>query len=605
LSHRVSRGSGIVQSFAIASILFVIVVFPPFLSVVVVANAQATSISIDSPYTARMHVYKGQFHAHTTNSEGCNSPREVAMIYKNLGFNFTSITDHDYLTPDPEVPGILYIPGVEETTQPDIRHILSINSSAQVTQTEPQSVIDSIDAQGAIAVIAHPSFSAMTQSDLQALNGFSMIEIDDERLWDGLLTAGRRVFAVASDDSVCASSLRDYGRGWVQVFADSLDRNEIIASLRSGNFYSSTGPTMSVSVSGTAITAVTDSRGEIYWIGPGGVILQSNSNVTSASYSVTGAQSYVRIRIIRDSDTKKAWSNPLWVSGNESTATTTTATTLVWETSAKTMSFHMYSVVYRSSNTIHIYNGADTSPPTQTSPIVASVSCNLPISELSQFLPPESQSLLSGSDAWVGIVSWVTQPLARDTTIRGVVNMTVWMNAVQVEVEKSAYAFGIGESDGRARPIGEPAYQYRAGAGSILGLSPQPYELAVNVDHTFTKGNIIAFVVAVAATTQGWRYEVRFDSPSTNSHVTVPMFAEVPIGEFTQTPALITMSLIVLFLVASRRTRRRRMFEQLVPHCLRVVSTTHPHNSLFFSYVTFPRILPTHLLDSRSGRGLT
>jgi len=214
------------------------------------------------------------------------------------------------------------------------------------------------------------------------------------------------------------------------------------------------------------------------------------------------------------------------------------------------MSFHMYSVVYRSSDSIHIYNGADTSPPIQASPVTASVSCSLPVSQLSQFLPPESQLLLNGSNAWTGIVAWVTQPLQHDTTIRGVVNMTVWMNAVQAEVGESAYAFGIGESNDRARPVGAPVYQYRASVGSILGVSPQPYQLALSVDHTFAKGNLIVFVVAVAATTQGWRYEVRFDSPSMNSHVTVPMLAEVPIGEFAQAPAVITISIIFLFLIA-------------------------------------------------------
>jgi hypothetical protein len=407
----------------------------------------------------------------------------------------------------------------------------------------------------------------MTESDLQALVGYTMMEIDNERLWDGLLASNRRVFAVASDDSVCQSSLRDYGRGWVHVFADSLDRNEILASLGSGNFYASTGPMLSVSVSGTVITAVTDSASEIDWIGPGGIVLQSNGNATSGSYSVTGGESYVRVRIIRNNDSKKAWSNALRVSGGESTTTTTTP--LASETSITTMNFHMYSVVYRSSDSIHIYNGADINPPIQASPVTASVSCGMSVTQFSQFLPLEYQSLLTGSEAWTGMVAWVTQPLAHDMTIRGTVNMTVWMNAIQPEVGRSAYALGIAESDSNAKPVGEPVYEYRASDGSILGPSPQPYQLAISVDRTFSKGNLIAFVVAVAATTQGWRYEVRFDSPSMNSHVSVPILAEVPIGEFAQTPAVIMMSLIVLFLIASRRTRvKRRMFEQLVPNCL-------------------------------------
>jgi hypothetical protein len=555
----VSKRSGIPGALVVFFILFVIVALPPFLPLVIAANPQTPLILIDSPYIRKMSVYKGQLHAHSTNSEGCNSPRDVAQIYKDLGFNFTSITDHDYLTPDPEVPGILYIPGVEETTQPDVRHILSINASAEVTQTEPQFVVDAVDAQGAIAVIAHPSFSAMTESDLRALMGYAMMEIDDEKLWDGLLAASRRVFAVSSDDSQCQSSPRNYGRGWVQVFADSLDRNEVIASLRSGNFYSSTGPTLSVSVSGTVITAVTDSPSEVDWIGSGGVVLQSNFNATSGSYSVTGGESYVRVRVIRNSDYKKAWSNALWVSGNESTTTTITATTtiLTSETSIATMNFHMYSVVYRSSDSIQVYNGADVNPPVQASSLVATVSCGSSISQFQQFLPLESEPLLAGSKAWTGMVVWITQPLANDMTIRGTVNMTVWMNALQPEVRMSAYALGVAEANpGSFKLVGEPAYEYLARNGSILGSSPQPYQVALSIDHTYAKGNIIAFVVAVAATTQGWRYEVHFDSPSMNSHVTLPVVVAVPVAEFAQISPVIAMSVVVLLFIMSRRAKK-------------------------------------------------
>ena len=559
LNHGKSKHLGSAPPFAAVLVLFVIVILSSFLPLV---KAQAPSISIDSPYTTKTNVYKGQLHAHSTNSEGCNSPREVARIYRNLGFNFTSITDHDYLTPDPEVPGILYIPGVEETTQPDVRHILSINASAEVTQTEPQSVIDAIDAQGAIAIIAHPSFSGMTESDLQALVGYTMMEIDDESLWDGLLAANRRVFAVASDDSVCQSSLRNYGRGWVQVYADSLDRNSIVASLRSGNFYSSQGPTLSVSVSGTIITAATDSPSEIDWIGSRGVVLQSNNDATTASYSVTGGESYVRVRVIRNSDYKKAWSNALWVSRNESTATTTI--TPPSEISIATMNFHMYSVVYGSSDSIQVYNGADNNPPVQASPFIATISCTSSISEVRQFLPLEYESLLAGSQARTGIVVWITQPLANDVTIRGTVNMTVWMNAPQPDVRMSAYALGMAEADiGALRLIGEPVYGYRASNGSILGPSSQPYQVGLSVDRTLSKGNVIAFVVAVAATTNGWRYQVYFDSAGMNSHATLPIVATVPIDEFGRVPAVVTMCVIVLLLILPRQRKRRRAGVQI------------------------------------------
>jgi hypothetical protein len=110
---------------------------------------------------------------------------------------------------------------------------------------------------------------------------------------------------------------------------------------------------------------------------------------------------------------------------------------------------------------------------------------------------------------------------------------------------------------GALKLVGEPVYGYRASNGSILGPSPQPYQVALSVDRALTKGNIIAFVVAVAATTQGWRYEVHFDSPSMNSHVTLPVVVAVPVAEFAKMPAVITMSVVFLVLIMSRRTRKR------------------------------------------------
>jgi hypothetical protein len=222
------------------------------------------------------------------------------------------------------------------------------------------------------------------------------------------------------------------------------------------------------------------------------------------------------------------------------------------------MNFHMYSVVYRSSDSIQVYNGADSNPPVQASPLIATVSCSSSITDLRQFLPLEYEALLMGSQAWTGIVVWVTQPLASDMTIRGTVNMTVWMNAPQPEVSKSAYALGMAEANaGALKLMGEPVYGYRASNESILGPSPQPYQVALSVDRTLAKGNIIAFVVAVAATTQGWRYQVYFDSQSMNSHVTLPIMAAVPIDEFGQVPAVVAMCVVIPLLILSRQTRKR------------------------------------------------
>ena len=42
--------------------------------------------------------YKGNLHTHTLNSDGDSSPRHVATWYKQHGYQFLILSDHNYLT---------------------------------------------------------------------------------------------------------------------------------------------------------------------------------------------------------------------------------------------------------------------------------------------------------------------------------------------------------------------------------------------------------------------------------------------------------------------------------------------------------------------------
>jgi hypothetical protein len=46
-----------------------------------------------------MPILKGALHAHTTCSDGALEPEELLRVYRNLGFQFVAITDHDSLIP--------------------------------------------------------------------------------------------------------------------------------------------------------------------------------------------------------------------------------------------------------------------------------------------------------------------------------------------------------------------------------------------------------------------------------------------------------------------------------------------------------------------------
>ena len=44
-----------------------------------------------------MPILKGALHTHTTCSDGQLEPGELVRVYRELGFQFVAITDHDHL----------------------------------------------------------------------------------------------------------------------------------------------------------------------------------------------------------------------------------------------------------------------------------------------------------------------------------------------------------------------------------------------------------------------------------------------------------------------------------------------------------------------------
>ena len=45
--------------------------------------------------------FKGNTHTHTVNSDGDSTPDEVVRWYREHGYNFLVLSDHNYLTPRP------------------------------------------------------------------------------------------------------------------------------------------------------------------------------------------------------------------------------------------------------------------------------------------------------------------------------------------------------------------------------------------------------------------------------------------------------------------------------------------------------------------------
>jgi hypothetical protein len=287
------------------------------------------TVKLESPYRAKPRSFKGQLHAHTTNSDGTQSPAVVMAAYKKAGYDFAAITDHNHNTPDPGVKGILFLPGVENDHT--CLHENRINATTVAPGSRmPQDVIDQARREGSFVQINHPDWPGRYPTNpcwsdkaLLAMKDYHAIETwnasngaennNAERRVDFLLSNGMRTNLTAVDD--CHDVRHAYCMtASVHVFADVLTVDDVMANLLSGNFYASSGANVtSVTVDGRNIAITLPKASDVEFIVNGGKVAKTERAVLTSSYVVAGDEKYVRIRVTRVSDKRQAWSNPIYV----------------------------------------------------------------------------------------------------------------------------------------------------------------------------------------------------------------------------------------------------------------------------------------------------
>jgi hypothetical protein len=281
------------------------------------------------------HWYRGNLHTHTTGSDGRLSPAQACEWYQGQGYHFVQLADHDVITRHTAfAPGrFLCIPSAEiqgatnQLGQP--YHFLALGLDDDVplpTSRSAQTIIDAIRSAGAEVIIAHPYWSGHTVGDLLPLSGYLGLEVWNTLcellngkghsgiIWDDLLARGRRLLAVACDDAHW--ELQDHGHGWVMVRARQLRQADILAALRRGQFYSSTGPAIydlrvdgrTVWVSCSEVAAINfvseSAHGQCLRVGGGQLLLEGEATLPDSA-------TYVRIECI-DARGRRAWTNPVF-----------------------------------------------------------------------------------------------------------------------------------------------------------------------------------------------------------------------------------------------------------------------------------------------------
>ena len=176
--------------------------------------------------------FKGNTHCHTTHSDGDASPEKVAQWYKDHGYHFLVITDHDVLTDikpldTDKTDDFLLISGEEisDNYKGTPIHLTALNIKDRI---EPQhgnskvetlqNNIDAIIRAGGIATLNHPNWRwAFTDVEMSLLENVKLFELYNfsyncnnfgagghpgmEEIWDRMLSRGVLMYGIATDDA--------------------------------------------------------------------------------------------------------------------------------------------------------------------------------------------------------------------------------------------------------------------------------------------------------------------------------------------------------------------------------------------------------------------
>ena len=306
------------------------------------------------PAMSNRNWYKGNLHTHTTESDGDTEPQHVAEWYKDHGYDFLVLSDHNHLTVLDDADGHpgkwpLLIAGEEITSRLFNNTVpVHVNGIGLKSFVEPaaeesaretlQENIDRIRAAGGLASINHPNYKwTLTTEDIVDTTGAWAVEIYNghpgsngnggggspgvESMWDTALTAGKRIFGVATDDShhyiqEFNAQLSNPGRGWVVVQTNDFSEAGLLESMSAGAFYSSSGiviDDMKVARDEIVIDmAPYDSeKFTTIFYGEGGKQLAVEHG-DSVRFVPPSTEKYVRATVHSSREAFKAWTQPLF-----------------------------------------------------------------------------------------------------------------------------------------------------------------------------------------------------------------------------------------------------------------------------------------------------
>ena len=304
-----------------------------------------------APFSLPGRFWRGNLHTHSTLSDGAIKPDQAVEAYKATGYDFMMLSEHfldRYSWPIADtrkarsnrfttlIGAELHAP---ITQVGELWHIVAAGLPLDFEPADGSETGAGLArraaAAGAFVGIAHPAWSQLTVEDGHAIDAAHAVEVynhscamecdrgDGWYLMDRLLNEGRKLTAFATDDAHFSHGEHDAFGGWVEVKAESLEPESLLAALIAGHYYATQGPRIhELSISGSELTIVCSPVDTIAVMGGtsrtanrvGRAITQATLNLSDLDRSwLPQRQRSPWLRVaIADNRGRRAWTNPIW-----------------------------------------------------------------------------------------------------------------------------------------------------------------------------------------------------------------------------------------------------------------------------------------------------